>query len=219
MKRICILLFLFLFCWTACSADTLSDKDFCIEYTTPEGWYSSAQYSLAELESQMGLTKDSLKLISRPLGVTCLYYPVDGVYSPENAIQLTIKPMESYHQNYSGLNETQLGNIAASFIRDGKMDAYQVIQTAGGLTFLQLHHTGGQQGHTFTTNENGAVVRANVPASADAAQVLHWLDSISIRVQRNALLDLLIQCWYYPFVSAIIIACIILRNKKVKTGQ
>lgn len=220
MKRK-LFLFLLLICLGCCSvacADTLSGDGFHIEYTAPDLWLSSAQYSVEELEDKLGIPEGALKLVSEPPNTTKLYYPVDGAYSLDNAIQITVSPMESYHQNYSSFNETQLDNIAASFMRDDKMDAHQVVHTAGGLTFLQLHHTGGLYEHTFTTNENGAILHADVPASADTAQVRQWLDSISIRVQRNLLLELFIDYWYYFFVSIIIVAGVFLRSKKASSA-
>lgn len=219
MKRVFFLIFIFLFTWTACSADTLSGDGFRIEYTTPEGWLSSTQHSTAELEEKLGLAEGALAVISELPGTTKLYYPVDGTYLPDNSIRLTVSPMESYHKNYSGFDEAQLGNIANSFMRDGKMDAYHIIKTAGGLTFLQLRHTSGTYEYTFTTNENGTIFRAEVPASADMEQVMQWLESISISIQSNRLLDLVIQHWYYAFVFVIIIAGIIMRNKKPVSSQ
>lgn len=219
MKRISFLILIFLFVWTSCFADTLSGEDFRIEYTTPEGWLSSAEYRPSALEAKLGLAEDTLKLISELPGTTQLYYPTDDSYSLDNAIRITISPMESYHKNYSGLDETQLGNIAASFTRDGKMDGYQIVKTAGGLTFLQLHHTGGVYAYTFATNENGAILRADVPATADMAQVMQWLDSLSIRVQHNLLLDLVKQYWYYAVMATIVIAGIIMKQKKAASVQ
>lgn len=217
MKRIFLFVLLFLCTWTTCFADTLSGDGFQAEYTAPEGWLSSAQYSMAELEEKLGIPEGALKLVSEPPNTTKLYYPVDGTYSLDNAIQITVSPMESYHKNYSGLDETQLGNIANSFMRDGKMDAYQTVKIASGLTFLQLHHSGGTYAYTFTTNENGAIFRADVPASADMEKVMQWVESVSLRERQNFLLDLVSQYWYYAVISAVVIISMILKNRNTKT--
>lgn len=218
MKRIFSFVFLFLCTWTFCLADTLSGDGFRAEYTTPDGWLSSAEYRTSELEAKLGLAEGTLKALSETSGTTKLYYAVDGAYSLDNAIRITVSPMESYHKNYSSLDETQLGNIANSFMRDGKMDAYQVVKTTGGLAFLQLHHTGGAYAYTFTTNENGAIFRADVPASADMEQVRQWLEGVSIREHQNVLLDLISQYWHYAVISAVVMIGMILKNKHKKAG-
>ena len=219
MKRIPFFVLVFLCVWTACFADTLSGDGFRIKHTMPDGWLNSAEYPMSELEEQLGVEEGTLKVISELPGSTKLFYSTDGTYSLDKAVRITISPMESYHKNYSGYDATQLGNIAASFMRDGKMDDYQIVKSAGGLTFLQLHHTDGLYAYTFATNENGAILRADIPASADMAQVMQWMDGISISVQRNLLLDLVIQYWYYAFAFAIVIVSIIMKNKKAASNQ
>lgn len=220
MKKFMLMLLALIGLWTSASADTISGDGFQVQFTPPEGWFSSAAYSQSELEALLGLPEGLLAARSEPAGTVWLYYPVDGAYALDFAIQISIRPMESYHQNYSGFGETQLDNIAKSFMKDGTVVDYGTVKTGAGLSFLRLSYAEDAKGQYccfYTTNENGCILRAEIPGTvAEEPALTQWLESIVIRPGGNSVLNLLSEYWYMVLIAAVAVVGVCKKQKRAQ---